>query len=218
MCGGDAEVAAYVERVLVQSVDARDNGQKLAIPASRIAGDEDAIGQVPAYDNVMPFEFADAIGSFNFCWDETARHPDAGFCDAVRFASAVLSRLIERARSIGRAGLMAREAIARSEGMRLVVLSRAFPWQAVVVNEAPSILFMVSPEAGGRWRVETVPTRIGTYQYRMLLPVAWEDLDQQTFITMAGVPDAFFVHRKRFICVAGSLEGALTLAKLALEA
>lgn len=209
---GDQEVARYVDKVLVQSVDARDNGQSLSVPRIREQTKE------YTFQGVMPFEFASAIDAFNPSWDETDRDPDMAFREAVDVGKRLLERLIARARSIQSAKPLVRQEIAVAEDPRLIILERGCPWHDVVITEAPNAVFVILPDKDGKWRVESIPRTLGTRDLRKSLPQAWKDLDPEAFAQVTGVPEAFFVHRKLFLCVATSFEGALRLARLALAA
>ncbi|RMD58252.1 MYG1 family protein, partial [Candidatus Woesearchaeota archaeon] len=48
-------------------------------------------------------------------------------------------------------------------------------------------------------------------------PKEWAGSDAQTLAKLTGVQDAVFCHRNLFIAAAKSKQGALKLAKLALE-
>jgi uncharacterized UPF0160 family protein len=212
---GDEESARYIEEVLVQPVDARDNGQELVTPVTTESGDL-------KFGGVKPFEFEDSIDLCNIAWDHAVepRHVDTMFGIALSYAHSVLQWLAVRARGVTRASVYVREAIARAEDSRLILLDHGCPWQAVVVKEAPEAVFMIFPDAvaDNRWFVQCIPRQLGRREYRKELPAAWRGLDKETFVAATGVPDAQFVHQKLFICVARSREGALALAQLALAA
>lgn len=216
--GGNADVARFIEDSLVQSVDANDNGQKLSVPAMGSGQGASYNPRLPTFGGATPFEFVRAIDAFNLCWDADDRSPDEAFREAVEFAKQMLVRLIKRALADSRAKEMVRASVAASEDPRLVVLRHSCPWQNVIVNRAHKVLFVIMPGDDGKWRVQCVPKRPNDFENRKALPAAWQDLDRDGFIAATGVPDAHFVHQKLFMCVAGSFEGALALAKLALAA
>ncbi len=217
--GGDAKAARFIENSLVQSVDADDNGQKLSTPAVGSGQGVDRDPLKPTFGGAMPFEFVSAIDAFNLCWDADERSPDEAFHEAVEFAKRMLARLIKRALATNRAKQVVRAGVAAATyDPRVVVLAHSCPWQGTIIDESPRALYVILPSPDGKWRVECVPKRTGAFQYRKALPAAWQDLDRDGFIAATGVPDAHFVHQKLFMCVAGSFEGALALAKLALAA
>lgn len=199
----DTEARQFIETIIVQSVDAHDNGQTLLKPA----GD---------FGNVFPFNFSMAISSLNLYWDEPDELQEGQFKAAVAMGTTVLTRLIGRAHSTTRAKGLVKKAIANAKDERLIILDTACPWHEVVIKDAPKALFVLLPERGGKWNVQTIPQAIGSKTYRKSLPRAWKGLDGEAFAAQTGVHDAVFAHNGLFICGARSYEGALRLAELAL--
>ena len=46
----------------------------------------------------------------------------------------------------------------------------------------------------------------------------WAGLPEEELVRVTGVPDAVFVHLRRFVAAARTRDGAIALAKLALQA
>lgn len=105
------------------------------------------------------------------------------------------------------------------EGGRLLILSNsALPWVPVVRNEMPKVLFVISySPAEQRYMLHTVPATTDSFEARMDLPASWAGLQGEELAAVTGVPDAVFCHNGRFIAAAVSYEGALRMARLALE-
>jgi uncharacterized UPF0160 family protein len=107
------------------------------------------------------------------------------------------------------------------DGRVLFLADGGMPWTAIVVKEMPQVLLVLYPESdesGQRYVVRTVPATLGSFDSRMDLPAAWAGLRDQQLAAVSGVPDAVFCHTNLFIAVARSLDGAVRLAEIALEA
>jgi len=204
-CGGDEDVAADVDRSLVQGIDANDTGQ--TIVASALEGVR------------PPMTVSDVIAGFNVRWDEapTPEQERARFDEAVALAASVIAREVASAASGRRAARLVQEAIAATLDPRVIELSENVPWKSVVVPEAPNALFVIYPKRQG-YGLEAVPQELGSFANRLDLPEPWAGLDGPELAALTGVPGALFCHVKRFLAVARSREGVETLAKQALTA
>lgn len=195
---GDANVASEVDRQLIQSIDAHDNGYAITSPLG------DAISCTISH----------VISNFNPAWNESQDY-DARYWEAVAFASTVLDRTIVRARAVVEAYGVIQQALADAIDPRIVALPYFVPWQEALIEASPDVLFCVYPSAG-TWRVQVVPVVAGQPGARRPLPEAWAGLEGAALAALTGVADATFAHRARFIAGAKSRAGALALAKLAL--
>lgn len=201
LCGGDSDVAALVERELVQPVDARDNGQPL--------------WQELSWGDVLPMTVSDVISSLVPSWHESEQNMDVAFNRAVSMASLILERSIVSAQGQVLARSVVRQAVADAEDPRLVILPRFVPWQDVIIGESAEALFVVF-ESFGSWRVQCIPPELGSFGQRKPLPGAWKGLKGPELAALTGVSDSVFCHPGGFIAGTKSREGALALAQLAL--
>lgn len=198
ICDGSADVAAEVDRQLIQSVDAHDNGFPIAAPTGE----------------AIQCTVSHIISNFNPNWDEPQNY-DQRYFEAVAFAATVLDRAISRAKGVVLARSVVGQAVADAIDPRVVVLPYFVPWQEALVEASTDALLCVYPTAGS-WRVQVVPVVPGQPGARLPLPESWAGLDGDALIALTGVPDATFAHRQRFIAGAQSRNGALALAHLAL--
>jgi len=83
------------------------------------------------------------------------------------------------------------------------------------VTLAPEALLVVYPKSDG-WGMQAVPKALGEFANRRDLPAAWAGLSGEDLAAATGVPDAVFAHGARFYASAGSRDGILALARLAL--
>ena len=191
-------VAAEVDRILVQQIDAGDNGVSLS---------------TQTHPDALPVTISHAISWLNPSFNE-AQDFDAQFVDAVDLASVVLRRAIVRAAAKVKSGAVLNAAIDAAKGGPVVVLPVFVPWQEALI--ATSALYVVYPSAG-TWRVQGVPQAAGAFAMRRPLPAEWAGLEGDALASMTGVADAAFAHRGRFIAGALTEAGATELARIALD-
>ncbi len=203
LCGGDKRMTRFIDKILVQGIDAVDNGQIL------IQGKEE-------FQGARPFDLAMALGNFNPNWDEEAE-VETCFMEAVDFAKSVIKRVIARNHAINRAHNYVSDALVFAQDPRLIVLDRNCPWKSVVMREAPEALFVIYPNDEGMWCVQAIPKEFGSFENRLDLPAHWAKTNGKSFADICGVREAEFIHQKLFFCTAHTREAALELANLALQ-
>jgi len=197
-------IAAELDAEIVLRVDEIDNGLSINGPITH-----DALG------------LATLVGDFNPNWDtpeaigETAG--DAAFREASAFMEGVLRRRVDAARARFQAENVVLAAFKGSEDPRILVLDRGMPWKNAVFSHDLPVLFTVSPASDGKWMVDAVPPEPGSFAQRLPLPEAWAGLQGQDLAEASGVPDAVFVHLRRFVGAAKSRAGAIALARTTLE-
>ena len=199
---GSSYVARIIDERIVQPVDAGDNG----FETFGVRGE------------VVPYILQDAISSFRPGWNES-RTEDEGFFEAVPFAEKILRREIIRAQTEEEGKRHAGEAYIKADDKRIIILEDHYPWYEALGTK-PEPLFVVKPDRGnmGKWKIEAVRSDVHSFKNRKNLPSAWAGKTGAELAEISGVPDALFCHNKLFIAVAGSREGALKLAQLAVDA
>jgi uncharacterized UPF0160 family protein len=106
---------------------------------------------------------------------------------------------------------------ARSADPRILELDRKLPWEGPVHAHALPVLYAVYPVPNGNWMVDAMPPEPGSFAQRLPLPEAWAGLRDADLAAASGVPDAVFVHARRFVGAARSREGAMAMAQRAIE-
>jgi uncharacterized UPF0160 family protein len=88
----------------------------------------------------------------------------------------------------------------------------------VRLSEFPEPFFVVYPNRiYGSWKVEAIRKSIETMESRKPAPESWHGLKDEDFQKVSGVSDATFCHPSGFLFGAISKEGALELARIALD-
>lgn len=199
---GSKHAARVIDERLVQPIDAGDNG----------------VETYTKREEVSPYLISDAIASFRPVWNER-RIADEGFFEALSVAKKILEREIAftRAEEEGTARVL--EAYDRAEDKRIIILDDHYPWYRALGNLSEP-LYVVKPDRdnGNKWKIEAVRDDTHSFKNRKDLPSAWAGKRDEDLAHISGVSDAIFCHNKRFIAVAGSQDGAIKLAKLAVEA
>lgn len=193
----------YMDKELIQGVDAADNG---AIPKV----------DYPA----QSMSFSRLISDFNPTWD-SSESGDECFAKAVAFAKIVFDNALAKATSKAKAQSSVEEAIEASAG-NIMVLDRFVPWQDFIFSssnpKAPDVLFVVFPSNRGGYNWQCVPDSLGSFGQKKPVPNEWKGLHDLELQKVTGVATASFCHPAGFIGGAETLEDAIALAKLAVEA
>lgn len=206
---GSAELADAVDRWLVQPIDAFDNGIDLAKPVRT---------------DVRPFLIQNAVEAFKPGWREKSRDMYKAFTDAVEWAKVILRREMVYQNTIHAMQTYTRDIYRQSEDKRLIVFDgkRELDRDIVIseLNTYPEPLyFMRYRGSDGNWSIDCVRDDVFDFTTnRKPFPKGWAGKNQEELARVTGVPDAYFCHNKRFLCVATSKEGALKLVRLALDA
>ncbi|MBU1046377.1 MYG1 family protein [Patescibacteria group bacterium] len=207
---GSCEVAEEIDKKVTQPIDAMDNGMDLY--SVNIEG-------------VNPYLFYDVISTFNFVSQRRKNNGiNKNFAKMVSWAEDILLMEIERV--VIEVGFKKEieEIYKKTEDKRLIVFEEDYNprvWQEVL-QKYPEPLFVIKPDNrnGGQtgiWKMKNVNKVLTSFEARKDLPEAWAGKTGKELQEITGVEDAIFCHTKRFIVTAGSKEGILKLAELALK-
>jgi uncharacterized UPF0160 family protein len=196
-----AVLAAQIDREVVQRIDQIDNG---------VCAPGDALG------------LASLVEDYNPAWDSPAvgdgGTEDAAFLRAADLADGFLRHRVETVRARLAAEAVVLAAHARSADPRVLELDRKLLWEGPVFAQRLPVLYAVYPVPNGNWMVDAMPPEPGSFDQRLPLPEAWAGLRDADLATVCGVPDAVFVHARRFVGAARSRGGAMEMARRAIEA
>jgi uncharacterized UPF0160 family protein len=199
ICGSQA-AADLVDEKLVLPIDASDNG--FGLYDYRL-------------DGVREYVMDTVCGSFGSTWKEEDNFDDA-FFEVVDFAERIVRREIKIAQDKVEAIPLVEAAYDTAEDKRIIVMDGPYPWKSVL-EKHDEVLFAISPSKDGtKWRVNAMQS--ATFVNRKDFPREWAGLRDLELRAVSGVSDATFCHRKLFLAVAESREGAILLAKKATQA
>jgi len=198
---GSPAVAELVDKNLVASIDAGDNGIDIYKKVFSDAG---------------PYLVDDYLHNIRPTWQEGTDKLDERFFEAVGVARQILKREIAHAQATVAAEALVRKAYEDSADKRFIVLDTFYPHEKFLAA-FPEPLFAVFPKPDGSWNVKTIRDDSSSFKNRRDLPEAWAGKRDTELAELTGVTDAVFCHTGRFMAVAHSKEGAVKLAKLALD-
>lgn len=202
LCSSD-EVWQVVDDKLVSRVDATDTGY--ASPAS---------ATVPTIEH---YTLDTLAGAFNPAWTESYEDAQHFFLELVAFAERVLERELVRAEAYVAGKAEVERAYQTAEDKRIIVLERGYPWREVLVPYTEP-LFVVFPEIDtDRYMVQAVHKALSGYDVRVRFPQAWGGLTNEALEHTSGIDGARFCHSAGFLAVHTTIEGALALARAAMQ-
>lgn len=200
-------IVGSIDEALVQYLDKVDTGQDAGAPG--LFGLSSLLSQLNT--NWMEENGLDA--------DAKAQLQEARFLEAVTITRRFLDRAIVKQISQVRSRDIVRAAKRLLDGRVLFLQEGGMPWTRVVVEEMPEVLLVIYPDSdGNQFQLKTVPVSPDSFTSRLDLPQSWAGLRDQELAAVTGVPDSVFCHMNLFIGGAKSLEGAVRLAELALQA
>jgi uncharacterized UPF0160 family protein len=184
--------------------------------------DETFIRSIDEIDNGIrppePSSLAIVVDDLNQRWDDTHADQDAAFEQALSVAAAAIAGRMRSAVSALRAEAVVEEAWRRSADGRTIVMDRpGLPWKEAAHALGLPVVFGVYPKDDTGWVIECMTPEPGSYGQVVPLPEAWAGLSGDDLTSASGVADAVFAHRARFIAGARSLDGVLSMARIALE-
>ncbi|CAO4380623.1 unnamed protein product [Caenorhabditis nigoni] len=201
----------------VESIDAIDNG------ISQYDG-------IPRYHS--PGNLSSRTGQFNAHWNEPGNNDDERFQQAMEFIGGEFVRSVKYLANVW---WPAREIIEAAvdkrfendpSGRIILIENGGCPWKEhffdieaeknIADDKITYILF--SDTTNSSWRVQAIPIdKMSSFENRMPLPAAWRGLRDDDLSKESGIPGGVFVHISGFIGGNLTREGALAMARKALE-
>jgi uncharacterized UPF0160 family protein len=190
-------VFQYIDRILIEGIDALDNGvwiDTTEIPLMNISS---------------------IISGFNPNW-KSDKDENEAFNEAVKIASSVLDNAMNNKFSVLKARDIVAGAYENRKTKELLILNKYCPYGESLrdIDKDNEVLFVIYPKKDG-YAMQTV--RKEDRQDKKKLPEAWAGKRDEELGAVTGVKDAVFCHTGRFIAVAGSLQGIMKMASLAID-
>lgn len=205
LCGSQ-EAADDIDRRLVQPIDAHDNG--ITISKS-------------LFEGLSPYTMYNALFSFKAgVSNEEGFY--AAFMEAVAWVMILLRKEVALSQERMAAFKYVADVYTSSEDKAVIVFDPDPKISREMLTEAfqtySDVIYFIRPHELGIWQVVCAVDDVCVYKNRKDLPENWAGKRDEELAAVTGVSDAVFCHSKRFMAVAKSKEGAVALAKLALEA
>ena len=201
----DAEITEDIDRRIVQPIDAIDNGISISEPSEAGICDYGIYGIVGAYQNT---------------WKEAGntKQQHHNFVRLVNFFKDILDREIERSFHRIEMVNVIQKVYDETDNKEILVIPHHVTIGALiqVLDKHKEVMFVVC-RSNNNWKVLAMRKEPCSFENRKSLPEAWAAKRGEELAEITGVPDAVFCHNARFLAVAESKEGAITLAELALK-
>jgi uncharacterized UPF0160 family protein len=218
----------------IEAMDAHDNGISVYDPAGLAAA-----GLQKKFSD-GGFTLGAMVGRLNPNWNDPIPEDPVAAQEAedIRFelASQRIGEEFDRDLDyFTRAWWPAREVVAEafegrveydSKGRILVLKRQSAPWKDHLYSleqqkpEGGQVLYVLYPEKpvpDAKWRIQCVPVSKDSFESRKPLPESWRGFRDEELDGISGVSGSVFVHASGFIGGNKTFEGALAMAKKALE-
>lgn len=196
------EVAEKVDTILIQQIDAQDNGVDVMT------------SQVPI------MTLCDIIYTFiptGAGEDEIEK----GFFEAVEFAKKILYKVTKKFVDSYENYRMIKNELKKQnvKQSHILVLEKSVPWKDTVLelDRNENVLYVVYQDVTGSWCTQTVPKEANSFAARKDLPKTWGGLNKDDLSKLTGIENCTFCHPALFICGNKTKEGAISMAKVAVE-
>jgi uncharacterized UPF0160 family protein len=189
----------HVDKNILQGIDATDNG-------------------IDIKSEIRVTTISDIIQSFNPAWDSTSSKDEA-FEEAVRYATALIKRIINRQVSVIKARGIVNEAFQNRAIKEIMVLKNGCPWlqQLLKIDINTEVLFVISPDDNNlEYKIQTVKKTPDTFEARKDILESIRGKSSEEINSIINIDDAIFCHKAGFIASARSKESAVKIAKLSI--
>ena len=216
----------------IEALDAHDNGISVYDPSDT--------EHLQKRFNDGGIGLGSLIGDFNANFEDSSpgRTPEeAQAAEDARFLQASFlmgSSFLRKLQYYHRAWLPARtlvhEAYDARRGYepkgRLVLFPRGCPWKDHLYTleaknlDEEKVLYVLYPESeheGAKWRVQAVSLSKDSFESRKPLPDSWRGMRDDQLSELSGIKGCIFAHASGFIGGNNTREGALEMAKKAIE-
>jgi uncharacterized UPF0160 family protein len=187
----------YIDRNLIEGIDALDNGvwiDTTEIPLMNISA---------------------IISGFNPNW-KSDKDENEAFNEAVQITSSILSNTLNNRLSVLKAKDIVSLAYEKRKTKELLIFNKYCPYGESLrdIDKNNEVLFVIYPRKDS-YAMQTV--RKEDREDKKKLPKPWAGKRDEELAEVTGVKDAIFCHTGRFIAAAGSLEGIMKMARIAID-
>ncbi|CAK9806495.1 MYG1 protein C27H6.8 [Anthophora plagiata] len=200
----------YIYENFVKEVDAIDNG--ISICAN------------PSY--YIRTDISSRVSNLNPAWNSKGIDPDKQFLKAVELTGQEFTECVYSAANIWLpAKSIVEDAVAKrfevDPSGEIIELQEFAPWHEHLfaiekeLNIQPLLKYVIYKN--DNYRVRAIPIDPKSFICRMCLPEEWAGLRDDELVRVCGIEGVIFVHTARFIGGNATREGAIMMARKALE-
>jgi uncharacterized UPF0160 family protein len=205
---GSKSVADYIERKIVEPVDASDNGLSIT---------------KEIFPRIFPYSVEQIFLSEIPTWKEDNIDIDNIFKKQVEKAIILLKREIKIARDDIEAIDKIKNIYTNSSNKKIIILDDNYPrylYQRILSEyEEPVYVILQSGHSEEDWKIEAIRKTPGNMESRKPFPENWRGiLDEDKLREISGIKDITFCHQSGFLATTLSRDSALLLAEKSLLA
>ncbi|MFT7328374.1 MAG: uncharacterized UPF0160 family protein [Crocinitomicaceae bacterium] len=202
----DLNIFSDIDRRIVQPIDAIDNGISISEPVECGLCEYGIYGIVGAYQNTWK-EAGDIKKQYN------------NFVVLVDFFKKIISRELERSMHRLEMVDVIQEIYDTATEKKILEIPYHVGVSPLiqVLDKHKEVMFIVC-RSNTNWKALAMRKEACSFENRKSFPELWAGKRGNQLAEITGVEDALFCHNAMFMAVAGSKEGAMKLAKLALKA
>lgn len=202
---GSSYAADWVDRNMVQAIDAMDTG---------------TYTYTPTFADVSPFLFQDYIKAVCDLVKSDAgsgkssnKKFDKEFMRMVKVAKDAIEVYVEKSKQKEIIYKKAKKAYDKAINKKIIIADEFIPSRFDEFTDDPNKIpyVFIYPDLRGGWSAKVVPKGSQTYDSYMTFPEAWRGKSGQELADITGVKDAKFCHNAGFLAVAESKTGAIEL-------
>jgi uncharacterized UPF0160 family protein len=200
---GSGETSEQIDRIIVQPIDAGDNGVQFL--EAKIAG-------------LHSFDIGLMTSIFTPTWKEDLTKIDEMFLQLVSYAKPLLNRIINSTKDSEEGKKMVMDSYNNSSDKRLIVLDNSkYPWEDVLSHFAEPLFVIYKNITDDTWSIKGIRNDLFSYMPRKKLPESWGGKTGEDLEKITGVAGGVFCHNARFMAVAKTKEAILKMAEIALK-
>lgn len=203
---GSEDVANKVDQILIQSIDAADNGMDLS---------------TPLVEGAQPYSIQGVIRQYHLTWKEEGDW-DVQFAECVEWATKFLKRFIKIIGDVVEGEQIVESAYGLAEDKRVISIDDKYDLgrelvTRVLTSHVEPLYAILYRQDHKNWQVVAIRKNHGSFDLRKPLPESWAAKSDADLESVSGVEGALFCHRKCFMCTANTKEAAIKMAQLALN-
>lgn len=221
LCYGSKVGAEWIDRHIVQGIDAMDSGMYLYTPlleeSHPFLFEEYFSGACDVVKSSVGGSSSKSSTAGSAIADEKAFYKE--FMRLVDVACDVLRIFIEKSK--GREVIIkdAKRAYMKAKDKRIVISDHFIPTRFEEFR-APEYIepwLFVYPNLRGQWSAKNILKNGQSYDARFYFPKSWRGAAPEELTRITGVSDALFCHNSGFLAVAASKEGILKMVEAAFK-
>ncbi len=201
ICGSE-KVAKKVDELLVQPVDAPDNGISI---------------MKPTFYDIFPIDLGLLTFIFKPTWKEDVSKTDDIFRSLIPYARGIILRMVNYSKDFIEGQELVEKSYEETADKRLIVTDSGYPWLETLSKHPEPLYVVYYNKRDDTWSIKGIRDNHLSFIYRKLLPESWAGKNGEELEQATGVLGGVFCHNHRFMAVNKTKEGILKMAEIALN-